>query len=525
MAKGTRNIEDWEVALIKAMLNDGGYTVDQIIAYFSRPNRTVNRFRIAEIRKGEIYEDVPAANEAQVRGFVRTYSSPGEARYRFFEENPLHPVNLASIFRLRGGTEDALEIDETDRVECKESLNFDNRNEYARVIASFANARGGFLVFGIRDTDKAVAGIASGKLNNHDPARLNQYLSEHFAPVPIWEKTEINLAGKTVGLIYVRPGLHKPIICTKDAGSILRESDIYYRYPGQTRRIKYAELVQILSERSRQTERQWADVLNRVEKAGVDNVAILDTAKGEVSGPTGRFLIDEKLVPKLKFVAEGHFSETEGAPTLKLIGDVQPLSAGDITPTKIVVHKIHLKDIDLLEDFVNLSKVADATHYIQHLAHSAKLWLPIFYYARQAGLNKHELVELIKKEEASTHRDLAKLLARIRNDATPRGACKPRSAEPERSAIISKRIQSPSTDGACHTFLKAVRTLTMQDLDPSYVLPILKHCFDQFRDTKRLGEIQYALAHVDVVWHLQVSGTHEVSPAFSGSAGNDEGWS
>lgn len=520
MAKGTRNIEDWEAALIKAMLDGDSFTGDQIIAYFSRPDRTVNPYRIAEIRKGDLHEAVPAANSAQVAAFVRTYRSPGEARHRFFEENPLHPVNLASIFRVKEGNENILEIGETDRVECKESINFGNKHEYARVIANLANARGGFIVFCVRDSDKAIKGINAGKLNSYDPATLNQYLSEHFTPVPIWEKTEITISGKVMGLIYVRSASHKPIICTRDAGSVLSESEIYYRYPGETRRIKYAELVQILSERSRQTERQWADVLTRVERVGVENVAILDTATGEVSSPAGRFLIDEKLIPKLKFVAEGHLSETEGAPTLKLIGDVQPLSASEVHPTKIVVKKVHLTDADLMEDFFNQSDVADPTMYIRHLAHSSKLWLPAFYYIRHANLSEKAAIALLQSEKSAKQKHVQDIISRIKKQRSPTGAPKKKSVEEQRTLLLSKTATFPIDEDACKAFVKALRTLEKDEVDAGYVLPLLKHCYESFDNVGLKTQIQYALAHVDVIWHAQVSAAAVGSSPASKVSGN-----
>ena len=140
MARGHRNIEPWEGALIKTMLADGAYTRDQIVAYFTRPDRTVNQFRINEIKDGKLYDDIPSADTTQLQAFLQTYQSPQEARHRFFDEGPIHPANLYSLFRLKDGTTDILHVDETDRIEFKQSLNFGSKAEYGRVIASFANA-------------------------------------------------------------------------------------------------------------------------------------------------------------------------------------------------------------------------------------------------------------------------------------------------------------------------------------------------------------------------------------------------
>ena len=50
--RGNR-LERWEVALVKAMIADGRWPNDQdILAYFTRPSRSINHRAIAEIRKG-----------------------------------------------------------------------------------------------------------------------------------------------------------------------------------------------------------------------------------------------------------------------------------------------------------------------------------------------------------------------------------------------------------------------------------------------------------------------------------------
>jgi hypothetical protein len=45
--------ERWKIALIKAMVTDGRWPNDQdILAYFTRPTRSINHRAIAEIRTG-----------------------------------------------------------------------------------------------------------------------------------------------------------------------------------------------------------------------------------------------------------------------------------------------------------------------------------------------------------------------------------------------------------------------------------------------------------------------------------------
>lgn len=503
--RGQRNIEDWEAALIKALLTAGKHTRDQIVSYFTRPDRTVNPARISEIASDAVFADVEPANAAQVEAHLRQFQSVDRARQSFFEGHPLHPVSLKLFLQVQQGTEKLI-IEETDRFELKESLNFSNRAEYARLIAALANARGGLILFGVRDADRQVMGIKAGKLSGYDPAKLNQYLSTTFAPVPLWQKGEVQVAGKTVGVIFVPEADEKPLICLKDDGEELREGDIYYRYPGENRRIRPAELTRIIRGRARDTERQWGKVLRRVERAGIDNVAVLDISSGEVTGRSGRFLIEESLIPKLRFINEGCFSETDGEPTLRLLGDLQPIQGANVEIAAEVVDHFHVSDDAMMEAFVDRAVVGNPRMFIAHTVYSAKLWLPVFYFIRQAGLSDEAAAEHLGQQPGAKPKSIERQAARLLGHSIPAGAAKARSAEPARSAILDRSLPLPTTQDACKAFIKAVRTLKIGEVEPDFLMPLLKECWETFRDGNLPTLLQYAIAHVDVVWHQQLQG-------------------
>jgi len=500
VAKSKRNIEEWEAALIKAMLASGEYTRDQIVAYFTRPERTVNSFRIAEIASDEKFADVEPANVFQIEAYKRSFDNVEQARQSFFEANPLHPISLRLLLTVKNETDELL-IEETDRFECKESLNFGHRATYARLIAALANARGGVILFGVRDTDKKIIGIKAGKLTGYDPAKLNQYLSASFSPVPLWQKGEIEIAGKTVGVLYVPQAEDRPLICLRDDGDDLREGDIYYRYPGENRRIRHAELQAIIRGKTRQTERQWRSVLQRVERAGVENVAILNTQSGEVTGHSGKFLIDEDLIPKLKFISEGHFTESGGEPALRLLGDLQPLRAGEIAAE--VVDYVHVNDDALIEAFVGRAMVGNPRTFIEHAVFSAKTWLPIFYFVRQAGLSDDEAAALLRQQKGAKVKTVERQVKRLLSHEIPAGAAKPENAEPQRSSLLHKAMATPNDEENCKALVKALRTLKPGEVDPDYILPLLKVCYDTFKGGNLPTLLQYAVAHIDVILHLQ----------------------
>lgn len=520
MAKGVRNIEAWEAALIKTMLAEGKLTNDQIAFHFARLDRTVNPGRISEIKLAHCHAEVEPATPAQVTAYLRTRSTPGgDPRRAFFTESPLHPENLKAMFRLKAGTTDVLDISETDHVECKESLHMrgEGRAKFARTVAGFSNARGGFLLFGIRDTDMTIVGITPEQINAFDGATFNQFLSDTFAPVPLWETTEYAIGGKTIIVMYVREAPKKPVISSKNVEQSIREADIFYRYPSETRRIKYAELAALLEERTKATERRWADVLRQVEAAGVDNVAVLDTVSGEVTGRTGKFLIDEKLIPKLSFISEGHFSETEGAPTLRLVGDLEPISMTGIHAAETIVRKERLTDVDLLREFVDRAKVEHPRLYTGHLAHSTKEWLPVYFFMRQAGLDEVGAARLLSEEPDTKPKHVKNVVERVEAQKLPSMShnCTAAAAEPERSALLSRSLPEPETDKQWSRLLKATITLQPGEIEPDYLLPLLGRCLDAFGIRKSGGLLIYAIAHVDVVWHQQImaSRTAGTSPS------------
>ncbi len=497
-----RNIETWEVALIKALLARGQHTKDQIISLFSRPDRTVNPYRLSEIAKGQAFVEVEAAEDIQVITYLKGFGKTEDPRRAFQDASPLHPVNLRLLLTLREGT-DELVVDETDRFECEESLNFSGKAAYARAIASFANARGGMILFGVRDADKKVVGINPGKLTGYDTAKLNQYLMSVFTPVPIWQKGEVVIAGKTVGVIFVPQATERPLICTKDDGNELREGDIYFRYPGENRRVKHAELAGILSHRKREAGQEWGAMLRRIDRAGIENVALLNVENGLVEGRSGRFLIDEKLIPKLQFISKGHFSEDEGAPALRLLGDVEAIQGATVDVAAEVVDHVHVSDDVLIEAFVMGTPVTQPHLFIEHLAYATKLWLPVFAFIRLAGLSDGNAAALVKDRKGAKTRMAERQQARIVSRDVQPGAPKPSSTEPTRSAILGRTLAAPSTVEDCKAFCKAVRTLKTGEVDATYLLPLLDHCWQAFEAPAVRSATQYAIAHADVILHMQ----------------------
>lgn len=67
-------LERWEIALIKAMVADGRWPNDQdILAYFTRPTRSINHRAIGEIRSNAKHAAIKAATADELEAFIASW--------------------------------------------------------------------------------------------------------------------------------------------------------------------------------------------------------------------------------------------------------------------------------------------------------------------------------------------------------------------------------------------------------------------------------------------------------------------
>lgn len=221
---------------------------------------------------------------------------------------------------------------ESQNLEFKESYNFAGLAEYLRDFSAFANNKGGYLIFGVKDKPKReLAGLADRakeQFDKLDPEKISGFLLDIFSGHVSWEHEIFSIYDKYYGVFYVHEAFIKPIVCKKDEGrdQELRNGEIYFRYGGRTQKIQYSELEAIINARIEMNNSQWVDLVNKIGKSGPQNAAILDTEKDLIEKNESRILVvDEELVKSIQWIREGDFSEVKGERTLKLIGSVQPI--------------------------------------------------------------------------------------------------------------------------------------------------------------------------------------------------------
>jgi hypothetical protein len=241
----------------------------------------------------------------------------------------------------------------------------DNLLKYIKSLVGMANNKGGKIIYGVQDSPHIPKGMTNSRFNETDPKTIDKTIREYFSQELIWKSDVYKIEEKEFGVLIVEESENKPVICKKNKDGVLREGAVYYRYRGETKEIEYAELQRILEKEKEKEKLLWLKHITQISTIGPKNVQLLDTYKGEIKTGEGRILIDKNILDKIKFVQEGKFVETEGAPTLKLVGEISGVvDAENILPND-KVYPLFTKD---LQKRLNLN-----SHEIQCLLWKLKI--------------------------------------------------------------------------------------------------------------------------------------------------------
>ena len=249
---------------------------------------------------------------------------------------------------------------ESNTVEFKESFNKSNTAKYAKTMAAYANNRGGYIIFGVKDNPREVVGLKNNNFENLSQEQFTDAVNSLFAPAIDWEcgtfvigtekaitgsdsETETKVVEKKIGWIYAEESVQKPIIAQKaDSGEKITSGDVYYRYRARSEKIKYAEMSRIIDERATKEREGLLKLFEVIRKSGTANLGIVNYGNGKLTTPYGvDVAFDRKLVTqvlkKAKFIKEGSFNETEGIPVIKVTGNIdlaEEVPVPDLDPDK-----------------------------------------------------------------------------------------------------------------------------------------------------------------------------------------------
>lgn len=253
----------------------------------------------------------------------------------------------AEVQRIVTSLNDAgyLKSRESNTVEFKQSFNLNSAVRYAKTMAAFANNRGGYIIFGVKDSPRKVVGIQGNRFENLNQENFTSALDTLFSPSLEWESGsfEIKYEEKTVrsdgiegiciikkciAWIYTEEAERKPVVALKnDSGEKISSGDVFYRYRARSEKIKFAEMHRIIDERLTKEREQLMKLFDVIRKSDTANLGIVNYENGKISTPNGiDVAVDRKLVTqvlrKAKFIKEGSFNETDGIPVIKVTGNI-----------------------------------------------------------------------------------------------------------------------------------------------------------------------------------------------------------
>ncbi|MDP3058673.1 MAG: ATP-binding protein, partial [bacterium] len=157
---------------------------------------------------------------------------------------------------------------ESNTVEFKEAFNKNSTAKYAKTMAAYANNRGGYIIFGVKDNPREVVGLKNNNFENLSQEQFTDAVNSMFAPAIDWEcgtvlagteqvitsssgETETKNIEKKVGWLYTEQADNKPIIAQKaESGEKISSGDVFYRYRARSEKIKHAEMYRIVEDRA-----------------------------------------------------------------------------------------------------------------------------------------------------------------------------------------------------------------------------------------------------------------------------------
>ena len=406
------------------------------------------------------------------------------------ERKPFSQENLNEIFKISPKDSERVISRESSNLEFKESFGWASLAKYLKTSASYANAKGGYIVFGIANRPHRLCGLSGTNLTlfeDIDPEKLSRNFNDHFAPEIEWTIHEYELEGKAYGLLYIHEAKDKPVVCTKDAGKELKEGDILYRYRGRSERIKYPELKTILEAKRENEQRLWMQHLENIARIGVRDAGVFDLYTGCVTGSGGSFLIDESLLSQLSFIKEGEFSEVKGKPALKLIGSVEPL-AGKVlgTSKKHLLKTKGIRIADIVLGAMNHENVSEPDEFIKQVCFESTAFLPVYYFIKKSGMTLDKTVEMLDGV-VTRSATRAKLIERLKNRNTQASSIPSSStiaATKKRKyaeSLGNKNVNTAISEKELEYCLQAIRGLSADEVksNSNYIRDLLRTWFNK----------------------------------------------
>ena len=202
------SLTDVEVGMIRNLLLRGELTNQKILGLINAVRRQegredVNGGRISDVKNSNPrYAGIAPASNEDTDAFLDKASAPPEGATA--STDPLVPERLRHLFPANDAAKGTLAIAETDLIECKQSFGTQHLvSNCLRAIAAFANHRGGYIAFGVKDRTWEVTGIDGARFRTFDRRKFNQALLSRLSCAIDFDTATLDVEGKTIGVLYV----------------------------------------------------------------------------------------------------------------------------------------------------------------------------------------------------------------------------------------------------------------------------------------------------------------------------------
>lgn len=325
-------------------------------------------------------------------------------------------------------------------------------------------------------------------------------LRSTFDPTPRVEITTFETTGFKIGVLRVWQHPSRPVIATKNSGNLVKEGDIFFRYPGQSSRIKYSDLRALLDQRDTQARAKVLPLLQKILTLGPENALIADLSNGEFGDGEKAIVIHNDLIERLKFVKQGQFKHTDGEPTLRLVGDVRPI---DAVAEKFV--KGYVSPNELLVEFFEQHTPHDPKEYIRcAIEGSNTVWLPIHYFARAGGLSSEGLAKFISQTDATEIRKNGYKTRALGESLAYRAAPATGSTAKFLSELLDGKAPNPTNvRSAFHVGAAIIALKRKPNIEVNQLLRTLKDIMEIARQKKKttlMSTLRRAAARIDELY-------------------------
>ena len=289
-----------------------------------------------------------------------------------------------------------INIREGTSYEFKENFNWNDREKYAKIMASFANCDGGCIIFGVRDMGDIV-GIRNNNFEQIDVAHITEYLNSIFVPKIEWKKDICNINNKKIGILYVEESHDKPIVACAN-GNYVKECDIYYRYPGESRRIKQGELKLIIDEEKRKYGMKLLEEMKLIVEQGPKEFGLLDLEQIANIKDKPVYLINSGSNGKKVEVRKAGKTGVSNGIALNVVNVDGPAKIIKTTESSYITSEMIVHYFLDRKLPVNYSP----NGFLERLPYETSGLVPIYFYIKLANISKDDAVRIFNNSKSTT---------------------------------------------------------------------------------------------------------------------------